>query len=99
MPEIMSGVYEDEGYAVPYMWAAILIYALWPSMIRHIAMFRDEFLRRLAQNASVLELAAGHGVLSLLAAEERPDIRIYGFDISPTAVAVADRVLGDFGNR
>jgi len=29
MPEIMSGVYEDEGYAVPYMWAAILIYALW----------------------------------------------------------------------
>jgi len=37
MPEIMSGVYEDEGYAVPYMWAAILIYALWPSMIKHIA--------------------------------------------------------------
>jgi len=89
MPEIMSGVYEDEGYAVPYMWAAILIYALWPSMIKHIAMFRDEFLRRLAQNASVLELAAGHGVLSLLAAEERPDIRIDGFDISPPAVAVA----------
>src|SRR5437667_9026771 len=27
MPEIMSGVYEDGGYAVPYMWAAILIYA------------------------------------------------------------------------
>ena len=27
MPEIMSGVYEDEGYMVPYMWAAILIYA------------------------------------------------------------------------
>jgi len=27
MPEIMSGVYENEGYAVPYMWAAILIYA------------------------------------------------------------------------
>jgi len=25
MPEIMSGCYRDEGYAVPYMWAAILI--------------------------------------------------------------------------
>jgi len=58
------------------MWAAILIYALWPSMIKHIAMFRDEFLRRLAQDASVLELAAGHGVLSLLAAEERPDFEL-----------------------
>jgi len=43
MPEIMSGVYEDEGYAVPYMWAAILIYALWPSMIKHIAMFEMSF--------------------------------------------------------
>ena len=27
MPEIVSGVYEDESYMVPYMWAAILIYA------------------------------------------------------------------------
>ncbi len=98
MPEIMSGVYEDEGYAVPYMWAAILIYALWPSMVKHIAMFRDEFLRRLARNASVLELAAGHGVLSLLAAEERPDIRIEGVDISPPAVAVANRLLAVSGH-
>jgi len=67
MPEIVSGVYEDEGYMVPYMWAAILIYAFWPSMIGHIVMFRDEFLRRLPTNATVLELASGHGVLSLLA--------------------------------
>jgi len=48
MPEIVAGVYEDEGYMVPYMWAAILIYAFWPSMIAHIALFRDEFLRRQA---------------------------------------------------
>ena len=67
-------------------------------MIKHIAMFRDEFLRRLAPNGSVLELAAGHGVLSLLAAEERPDIRIDGFDISPPAVAVANRLLAVSGH-
>jgi 2-polyprenyl-3-methyl-5-hydroxy-6-metoxy-1,4-benzoquinol methylase len=98
MPDIMSGVYENEGYAVPYMWAAILIYAVWPSMVNHIALFRDEFLRRLPPNASVLELAAGHGVLSLLAAEERPDIRIEGVDISPPAVAVANRLLAVSGH-
>jgi 2-polyprenyl-3-methyl-5-hydroxy-6-metoxy-1,4-benzoquinol methylase len=98
MPDIMSGVYEDEGYAVPYMWAAILIYTMWPSMVNHIAMFRDEFLRRLPKNASVLELAAGHGVLSLLAAEERPDIRVEGVDISPPAIAVANRLLGVSGH-
>jgi 2-polyprenyl-3-methyl-5-hydroxy-6-metoxy-1,4-benzoquinol methylase len=93
MPEIMSGVYEDEGYMVPYMWAAILIYAFWPSMVNHIALFRNNFLRCLPPNARVLELACGHGVLSLLAAEERPDIQVDGLDISPPAIAVADRLL------
>jgi cyclopropane fatty-acyl-phospholipid synthase-like methyltransferase len=56
-------------------------------------MFRDEFVRRLPRNAHVLELAPGHGVLSLLAAEDRPDITIEGVDISPPAVAIADRLL------
>ena len=98
LPEIMSAVYEREGYMVPYMWDAILIYPFWPSMVNHIAMFRDEFVRRLPQNATVLELAAGHGVLSLLAAEERSDIQIEGIDISGPAVAVANRLLGVSGH-
>jgi len=98
MPEIMSGVYEDEGYMVPYMWAAILIYAFWPSMMNHLALFRDNFLRRLPADARVLELACGHGVLSLLAAEERPDLQVEGVDISPPAVAVAERLLNVSGH-
>jgi 2-polyprenyl-3-methyl-5-hydroxy-6-metoxy-1,4-benzoquinol methylase len=98
MPEIMSEVYENEGYAVPYMWAAILIYAFWPSMVNHLAMFRGEFLRWLPANATVLELASGHGVLSLLTAEERPDVQIEGVDISPPAVAVANRLLAVSGH-
>jgi len=93
MPEIMSDVYENKGYMVPYMWAAILIYAFWPSMVNHLALFRDHFLRRLPPNSRVIELACGHGVLSLLAAEERPDIQVEGVDISPPAIAVADRLL------
>lgn len=98
MPEIMSGVYKHEGYMVPYMWAAILIYPFWPSMIGHIAMFRDEFIRRLPQNANVLELACGHGVLSLLVAEERPDVQVEGTDISPPAIAVANKLLAASGH-
>ena len=98
MPEIASGVYEDEAYMVPYMWAAILIYAFWPSMVEHLALFRDQFLRHLPPNARLLELASGHGVLSLLAAEERPDIIVEGLDISAPAVAVANRLLGVSGH-
>lgn len=99
MPEIVAGVYDDEGYMVPYMWAAILIYAFWPAMIRHIALFRDEFVRRLPRDAAVLELASGHGALSLLTAQYRPDIRVTGVDISPPAVAVANRLLAASGHE
>ena len=98
LPDVISEVYEDEGYMVPYMWAAILIYPLWPSMINHIALYRDEFLRSLPPQANVMELASGHGVLGLLAAEERPDIRLEGIDISPPAVAVAKRLLAVSGH-
>ena len=99
MPELVSEVYEDEGYMVPYMWAAILIYPLWPSMINHIALYRDDFLKALPPGGGVLELASGHGVMGLLAAETRSDIHVRGFDISPPAVAVANRLLAVSGHK
>jgi 2-polyprenyl-3-methyl-5-hydroxy-6-metoxy-1,4-benzoquinol methylase len=98
LDDVVSEVYKDEGYMVPYMWAAILIYPFWPSMVNHIAMYRDDFLKLLPANARVLELASGHGVLSLLAAEERTDLQLEGFDISPPAVAVANRILAASGH-
>jgi 2-polyprenyl-3-methyl-5-hydroxy-6-metoxy-1,4-benzoquinol methylase len=98
LTDVVSEVYEDEGYMVPYMWAAILIYPFWPSMVNHIALYRNDFLRSLPPQARVMELASGHGVLSLLGAEERPDLQLEGIDISPPAVAVADRILGASGH-
>ena len=98
LPELISEVYEDEGYMVPYMWAAILIYPFWPSMINHIMLYREEFLKAVPPGGEVLELASGHGVMSLLAAEARPDIQLNGFDISPPAVAVANRLLAVSGH-
>ncbi|MBS0366470.1 MAG: class I SAM-dependent methyltransferase [Proteobacteria bacterium] len=98
MAQITADVYDDEGYMVPYMWAAVLIYAFWPAMVPHLAMFRDEFLRRLPRGATVLELASGHGVFSLLVAEDRPDIRVTGVDISAPAVTVAQRLLSASGH-
>jgi 2-polyprenyl-3-methyl-5-hydroxy-6-metoxy-1,4-benzoquinol methylase len=99
LPELISEVYEDEGYMVPYMWAAILIYPFWPSMVNHIAMFRDDFLKKVPAGGKILEVASGHGVMGLLAAETRPDIQLNGFDISPPAVAVSQRLLEVSGHR
>ncbi len=99
MSEMVSEVYEHEGYMVPYMWAAILIYPFWPSMINHIALYRDDFVKALPTKAKVLELASGHGVMGLLAAETRSDIQVTGFDISPPAVAVSNRLRGVSGHQ
>jgi 2-polyprenyl-3-methyl-5-hydroxy-6-metoxy-1,4-benzoquinol methylase len=99
LPELIAEVYEDEGYMVPYMWAAILIYPFWPSMVNHIGLYRDEFLQCIPANGRILEVASGHGVMGLLAAETRPDIQLRGFDISPPAVAVSDRLLNVSGHR
>jgi len=98
MPELKSEVYEDEGYMVPYMWAAILIYPFWPSMVNHIKLYRDDFLKAIPQGGNVLEVASGHGVMGLLAAETRPDIQLKGFDISPPAVAIANRLRNVSGH-
>ena len=56
-------------------------------------MFRDDFLRALPVKANIMELACGHGVMSLLAAGERPDVRSHGLDISPPAIEIANRLL------
>ena len=98
LPDIVSKVYEDEGYMVPYMWAAILIYPFWPSVVRHIALYRDEFLNVLPPNAKCMEIACGHGVLGLLAAEQRKDIQLHGIDISPPAIVIANKLLGVSGH-
>ncbi len=98
LTDVVAGVYENEGYMVPYMWAAILIYPFWPSVVRHIALYRDEFLNALPANSHVMELACGHGVLGLLAAEQRKDIRLHGIDISPPAIEIAKKLLAVSGH-
>ena len=96
LADIVTHVYEDETYMVSYMWAAVLIYAFWPSMIRHLDLLRRFFLE-LPPGARLLELASGHGVLGLLAARERSDVQVDGYDISPPAVAISQRLRAASG--
>ncbi|MCP5055402.1 MAG: class I SAM-dependent methyltransferase [bacterium] len=94
LAEVTEEVYQDPEYMIPYMWAAVLIYPYWPSMVRHLSFFRDRFLGSLGEDPRVLELACGHGVMGLLAAEERDDAHVTGFDISPAAIGIAERLRG-----
>jgi 2-polyprenyl-3-methyl-5-hydroxy-6-metoxy-1,4-benzoquinol methylase len=103
MPELLSkikeAVYDDEKYMIPYMWAAILIYPFWPAMVNHLGFYRDEFLNKLPEKSNVLELACGHGVMGLLAAEHRSDILVDGLDISEHAVRIANKLRDVSGHK
>jgi 2-polyprenyl-3-methyl-5-hydroxy-6-metoxy-1,4-benzoquinol methylase len=96
--DVLHDVYENPEYMIPYMWAAILIYPYWPSMVRHIPFLRDRFVKALPANSVILELACGHGVLGLLAIEERSDLRVDGVDLSPAAIKIADQLRAVSGH-
>lgn len=92
LDEIVESVYKNESYMTPYMWAAILIYGFWESMISHLVLFREEFLNNLPEGARLIEFACGHGVLGLISVEHRADITLAGYDISPSAIAIASKL-------
>jgi 2-polyprenyl-3-methyl-5-hydroxy-6-metoxy-1,4-benzoquinol methylase len=98
LEDIHQSVYASSGVMVPYMWAAILIYAFWPSMVNHLRLYRDEFLLTLPERAKVAEFACGHGVLGLLALQQRPDISLVGIDISASAIEIARRLAEASGH-
>jgi 2-polyprenyl-3-methyl-5-hydroxy-6-metoxy-1,4-benzoquinol methylase len=95
---IREDIYEDPEYMIPYMWAAVLIYSFWPSMIGHLRVLREDFFEALPPDPQVLELGCGHGVLGLLAAEHRPDAHVTGLDLSPAAVAIAHKLRAASGH-
>lgn len=97
LTDIKNNLYDDSNNMTPYIWAVILIYAFWPSMVSHIPFFRDDFLNNVAENGKVLELACGHGVLGLLAADYRKDIHVDGLDISAPAIHIANKLLDASG--
>lgn len=98
LPNIIEHVYEDSSYMTPYMWAAILIYVFWESMANHITLFRNEFLDKLPPDPTILELACGHGVMGLAAIEHRRDATLTGYDISPAAIGIAQKLASASGH-
>ncbi len=98
---ITREIYHEKAIMTPYMWAAVLIYPFWPSMINHLFLFRDHFLDSLPENPRIVELGCGHGVVGMLAAAHRRDATLIGYDISPGAIEIATALRGEtgFGER
>ncbi len=63
-----------------------------------------ELVRTLPEGGRFVDLGSGSGVLADAVARVRSDVRVWGFDIDPDAVAKASQIFGDrpnlrFGSR
>ncbi len=65
-------------------------------LYRHIA---DDLVAELPQNAEVLDVGTGPGVLLVELARRRADLRLVGVDLSADMVAAATRNIAEFADR
>jgi ubiquinone/menaquinone biosynthesis C-methylase UbiE len=65
-------------------------------MYRRIA---DDLVGALPQNADLLDIGTGPGVLLVELATRRPDLRLTGIDLSADMIALAQRNTAEFGDR
>ena len=98
LSEITDSVYNKKAVMTPYMWAAILIYGFWKSMTNHLKLFKEQFLDVMPYKSELIEFACGHGVLGLISIEHRPDLQLRGYDISSSAILIANKLASASGH-
>jgi ubiquinone/menaquinone biosynthesis C-methylase UbiE len=59
----------------------------------------DDLIEAVPEDAQVLDVGTGPGVLLVELAGRRPDLRLTGVDLSTDMVAAAQRNVGEFGDR
>jgi len=72
-----------------YLLGVYLTNFLWGHHMEITCLFEDRFLASLPAEASLLEIAPGHGGWGLWALHCRPGTKLQAFDISPSSLAIA----------
>ena len=99
----LRGSYESKSYAEvyeqhyrhkevmnDYLLGVYLTNVFWSHHMDITALFLGRFLPRLADDARLVEFAFGHGGWGVQALAARPNARLSGFDISPSARGLAE---------
>jgi len=99
--EVYASHYSQEEKMVDYVWGGYLTNFLRAHHIELSVFYRDYFLPRLSDFASLVEIAPGHGGWGAWALKVLQQTDLRGFDISPSAIEIAIYVsrAADVGNR
>ena len=93
-----DAVYNQQAAMDDYLWGVYLTSFLWAHHVDLSMFFEDRFVARLPHVAEIVEIASGHGGWGLIALHRRPGVRLTGFDISPSSVAIAQALAEASGH-
>jgi 2-polyprenyl-3-methyl-5-hydroxy-6-metoxy-1,4-benzoquinol methylase len=83
-PEVMEGYYLSGLY---------LSYLCWPHHYELLRFFRRRFVEGLSGEGEVMEWGVGHGLFTLVTCQCWPRLRARAYDVSPSSIRFARRLL------
>jgi SAM-dependent methyltransferase len=95
--EVYASHYSQDGEMDGYLWGIYLTNFLWAHHVELWLQYEDSFLRALAADARIVEIAPGHGAWGVWALHRLPGARLRGYDISPMAMKIAAAVASAAG--
>ncbi len=90
--EVYKDHYSDAEAMDGYLWGIYLTNFLWAHHFQIMTFFQDRFMTRLDDNASLVEIAPGHGGWGVWALAHMDQATLEGYDISPQSIQIANSV-------
>jgi ubiquinone/menaquinone biosynthesis C-methylase UbiE len=87
--ECLHSVYGDAEKMTDYLWGVYFSNFLWAHHLDLMLFFEQRFLSRLRSEGSLIEIAPGHGGWGLWALQQKPGLKLSGYDVSPTSMVIA----------
>jgi 2-polyprenyl-3-methyl-5-hydroxy-6-metoxy-1,4-benzoquinol methylase len=84
-------VYQHSSYMKDYYWGIFAILFCWSHYVELMEFYINRFVKKVPVGR-LIEIAPGHGAWGILAASFQDELKIDGFDISPTSLEFAPKM-------
>jgi len=89
--EANARVYQQSEYMKDYYWGVFAILFCWSHYVELMDFYINRFVKKIP-GGRLIEVAPGHGAWGILAASFQKELKIDGFDISPTSLEFAPKM-------
>ena len=95
--DCLNSLYNEKESMDDYLIGIYLTNFLWAHHAEICFRFVDDFLQRLPDAKTLVEIAPGHGGWGALALKHLPGARLIGYDISPSSIRLANELMTGAG--